>query len=278
MSICTAAQAVESVSYWVGYYEKASSKYVNRRDKAVFELDKGSANMTYFGQYCGIQGGAWCAMMVATAIAEACGDNKTDAKKVMHGVWPYAACNQLYDAAPANMKGKRGSWNPIPGDVIIFSSNGTTREHTGMVYLVEGNYVYTIEGNSSNMCKKRSYPKTSSYIWGYVRPAYAAGGGAPNVKKEQYGPKCCSDPELHELSKGCAGAEVYVLQCFLRGAGITGSNGKVIEADGEFGPSTKIAVQNLQGKLGLTQDGCVGKDTWTAILKHAWVSQIESTT
>lgn len=268
MSICTAKQAVEAISYWVGYYEKASRDYSETRAKSAFEKNKGSANYTYPGYLCGIQTGAWCAMMVSTAVYEACGSSKTDAKKALHGVWPYAACNQLYDAAPSNMKGRRGSWTPKAGDVIVFSSNGTTREHTGMVYDVDSTYVYTIEGNSSNMCRKRSYPLTSSYIWGYVRPAYADGGGTPNVKTEQYGKVCLTNPELHELSKGCAGPEVAAVQRMLRGAGITGSNGKAVDVDGEFGPSTKVAVINMQKKLGLSADGEVGKDTWTAMLKR----------
>ena len=266
MSICTAAQAVEAMSYWIGYYEKASTKYVKSREKSVFELDKGSANYTYAGYLCGIQGGAWCAMQVSTAISEACG-NAADAKTVMYGIWPYAACNQLYDAAPSSAKGRRGAWTPKPGDIIIFSSNGSTREHTGMVYSVSGSYVYTIEGNSSNMCKKRSYLITSSYIWGYVRPKYKADDSLPDVTVEQYGAEVCKDPSLHLLSKGCAGNEVKTLQRILYAKGIKDSSGKAIAVDGDFGKSTQQAVKTLQTSLGLTADGYVGKDTWTKMLR-----------
>ena len=77
----------------------------------------------------------------------------------------------------AGAPGRRGYWNPKPGDVIVFTDNGTTRTHTGMVYAVDGTYVYTYEGNSSNMCRKRSYLLTSTYIYGYIRPAYADASG-----------------------------------------------------------------------------------------------------
>jgi len=263
MSKCTAAQAVEAMLYWVGYCEKASSTYSTYRDKKYFALNAGSANYTYAGYLCGIQGGAWCAMQVSTAIYEACGSTKSDAKAVMHGVWPYSACNQLYDAAPSSYKGRRGSWTPKPGDVIIFSDNGTTRTHTGMVYAADSTYVYTIEGNSSNMCKKRSYLLTSSWIWGYVRPAYAAGSD-PVVPTEQYGAVCCKDPELHILSKGCAGPEVKTIQRIIYARGID----RDMVVDGDFGKKTEAAVKTLQKMVNVYADGYVGAKTWAAVLKN----------
>jgi len=262
MSKCTAAQAIARAEYYDGYFEKATKAYVNRNDKAVFALDKGSNNYTWFGQVCGVQGGAWCAMMVSTAVLEACGGSVADARTVMHGVWPYTACNQLYDAAPSGYKGRRGQWTPKPGDVIVFSSDGSTREHTGMVYAVQGGYVYTIEGNSSNRCQKRSYLLTSSWIWGYVRPLYAA-GVEPVLPVYQYGPVVCKDPELHLLTKGCAGPEVKTIQRIIYARGID----RDMVVDGDFGKRTKTGVINLQQLLGLDRDGEVGALTWTAALK-----------
>lgn len=277
MSKCTAAQAVEAMSYWLGYYEKESESYSHYREKKYFDVDAGHNNWTYPGYLCGINGQPWCAMTVSTAIYEACGNEKSTAKQIMHGVWPYAACNQMWDAAPSNYKGRRGAWKPIPGDVIIFSNDGTTREHTGMVYYVDNTYVYTIEGNSGDQCRKRSYLLTCDYIYGYVRPLYASGGGGTVVPPELYGKKCCSDPELHELSKGCAGPEVLAAQAIMRGLGVKGSNGKVVEADGDFGPSTKVATQFFQkdylGFSGKDVDGEWGHDTWTAALKKVWLDE-----
>lgn len=256
VGICTAAQSVEAMQYWLGYCEKASSKYVSRRDKDVFELDKGSANMTYAGYYCGVQGGAWCAMMVSTAIAEACGNSKEYAKKVMHGLWPYTACNQLYDAAPAAYKGRRGSWTPARGDVIVFSSNGSTREHTGMVEDCDGLYVYTIEGNKSNMCKRCTYKLTDSYIYGYVRPLYSDAKTGGTTGGTSY----------PTLKYGATGADVVALQKKLISLGYScGSAG----ADGEFGAATLAAVKLFQKKNGLEADGIVGPQTWNALNKDS---------
>lgn len=72
---------------------------------------------------------------------------------------------------------------PKEGDQIFFSSNGefTGVYHTGLVYHVDANYVYTIEGNTSQsqkvipnggaVCKKQ-YSRTAKSIYGYGRPEY----------------------------------------------------------------------------------------------------------
>lgn len=267
MSKCTAAQALEAFEYWLGYYEKANASYATSREKAVFEKNKGSGNYTFAGQLCGVQGQPWCAAQVSTAIYDACGKSQADAKEVMYGLWPYVACNQLWDAAPTNMRGRRGYWNPKPGDVIIFTDNGTSRDHTGMVYAVDGTYVYTYEGNSSNMCRKRSYLLTSSYIYGYVRPAYKE-AALPTIPGELYGAIVCKDPELHLLSKGCAGPEVKTLQRILYAKGITDDDGKLISVDGDFGKKTEQAFKKLQKLLILEADGKCGKDSWPKMLKE----------
>ncbi len=263
MAKCTAAQAVKAFQYYEGYYEKASSLYASTREKSAFVLNKGANNYTYMSYLCGVQGQPWCAATVTTAIYDACGEDKSVAKEVMYGVWPYVACNQLYDAAPSSMKGRRGAWTPKAGDIIVFSDNGSTRTHTGMVYAADKTYVYTIEGNSANMVRKRSYPLTSSYIWGYVRPNYAASSGnEPEPTGDLYGKVVYSDIGLHELSKGCAGPEVSTIQRIIFARGIN----RNLVVDGEFGPATKTGVQALQKQLGLNADGVVGKDTWKQAL------------
>mgnify|MGYP002622609364 CR=1 FL=1 len=253
MSICTAAQAVKRMEYYIGYYEKSSSKYVTRNDTGVFTLDKGSGNYTYFGNVCGINPGAWCAMLISTAIYEACGDSKADAKTVLWGVWPYAACNQLYDAAPSGAKGRRGSWTPKAGDVIVFTYDGSTRNHTGMVYKTDSTTVYTIEGNSGDKCQKKSYKLTDSTIYGYVRPKYADAATATTKEK-------CT-VSTYVIKKGSVGMGVIAVQAALNALGF--SCGK---ADGEFGADTEKAVKSFQKTNGLTADGEVGTKTLEKLL------------
>ena len=262
---CTAAQAVSAFAYWLGYYEKASAEYASTRDKSAFEKNKGSANFTYAGYLCSVQGQPWCAAQVTTAIHDACGSSKAEAREVMWGVWPYVNCAQLWDAAPENMRGRRGAWTPVPGDVIVFTDDGVCRTHTGMVYAVDETYVYTYEGNSSNMCRKRSYLLTSAYIYGYVRPSYED-AEPPVIPGELYGPAVSTDPALHFLSKGCAGPEVKTVQRILYAKGITDDAGGCISADGDFGKKTEQAVKKVQKLLGVEADGKVGANTWPKLL------------
>ena len=98
-----------------------------------------------------------------------------------------------------------------------------------------------------------------------------SGSGATSAQQKpsvNYGPVCCSDPELHQLSEGCCGPEVKTVQRILRACGINGSDGKDIYVDGEFGPITAYAVRTLQGKLGILQDALVGKITWGKLLRE----------
>lgn len=263
MSKCTAAQAVSAFAYWLGYLEKASAEYASSRNKECFRKNPGSNNYTYAGHLCGVQGQPWCAAQVSTAIYDAC-DNARDAKSVLWGVWPYVRCDQLYDAAPEYAKGRRGSWGPISGDVIVFGR--ASRDHTGMVYAADSNYVYTYEGNSSNKCQKRCYRKTDDWIWGYVRPDYADGENL-NIPGEKYGVAISYDPVLHLLSKGCAGPEVSTVQRLCFAMGIASTDGGSLEIDGIFGPDTKAAVISAQKFFGIDPDGEVGKFTWTKFLK-----------
>ena len=271
MSKCTAAQAVAAMEYYLNYYEKATSAYASSRDKSVFPLNKGSANYTYFGYFTGAQAQPWCAATVTTAIYDACG-NKTDAKAVMYGVYPYLACNQVWDAAPDNKKywghyqrwtlgkGYRKYYYPQAGDIIVFTDDTKTRSHTGMVYACDNTYVYTIEGNSGNMCRKRSYKLTDSYIYGWIRPDYAASTETVKTTVEQYGTSLSIG--LHVLSKGTAGAEVKTLQALLNAFG-----GAKLTVDGIFGAATKDALIAYQKTKGLTQDGICGEKTWGKLLK-----------
>ena len=66
--------------------------------------------------------------------------------------------------------------------------------HTGLVYKVDSNYVYTIEGNTSGasgvvangggVCRKK-YPLNSNYIVGYGRPNYSLVNDNGNTEMEE---------------------------------------------------------------------------------------------
>ena len=66
---------------------------------------------------------------------------------------------------------------------------------------------------------------------------------------------------LDTLQQGSSGTQVKTLQRILYAR-----IGSSIEVDGDFGAKTKAGVIKVQKQLGLSTDGVVGKNTWTALL------------
>lgn len=65
---------------------------------------------------------------------------------------------------------ERGDTNnkPIPGDYVFFDwDGGTDPDHVGAVLCVEGNFLYTIEGNSGGKVAVNRYPLSDKRIVGY---------------------------------------------------------------------------------------------------------------
>ena len=112
----------------------------------------------------------WCACFVSWCANE-CG-------YIENGIIPkYAYC-----PTGADWFKDRGQWaerdiTPEPGMIIFFDwarggrQDGET-DHTGIVEKVENGRVYTIEGNSGNACRERSYPLGWHEIYGYGIPNY----------------------------------------------------------------------------------------------------------
>ena len=89
-----------------------------------------------------------------------------------------------------NLQAAASAWNGLPnvdcggiviirpkeGDIIFFDwqSNGFigTADHVGIVEKVVGNTVYTIEGNSGDMCRERTYEIGAADILGFGVPMY----------------------------------------------------------------------------------------------------------
>lgn len=64
--------------------------------------------------------------------------------------------------------GARGYKNIAPGDAIFFDWDGDGgADHVGIVIGTDGSRVYTVEGNSGDACKIKSYDLNSGYIKGY---------------------------------------------------------------------------------------------------------------
>ena len=73
---------------------------------------------------------------------------------------------------------ERGQWRsrdyePSPGDIIFFDweSDGLA-DHVGIVEKVENGLIYTVEGNTGDVCAERRYTLRAVSIYGYGLPLY----------------------------------------------------------------------------------------------------------
>ena len=108
----------------------------------------------------------WCAIFVSW-VADQCGYLDTGVLPKMEGVRPYV-----------DWFIERGQWQgrdyePSPGDIIFFDweSDGLA-DHVGIVEKVEDGLIYTIEGNTGDVCAERRYTLGSAPVYGFGLPLY----------------------------------------------------------------------------------------------------------
>jgi len=66
-----------------------------------------------------------------------------------------------------------GGYTAKPGDIIFFDWDGDgISDHVGIVECVEGEFIHTIEGNTSDSVARRSYRLDSGRIMGFGVPVY----------------------------------------------------------------------------------------------------------
>ena len=102
----------------------------------------------------------WCATFISW-VANQVGILNTNIPK-------FAGCGTGKNWFVNQGKWKGRGYVPQPGDVIFFTwSHNGRAQHVGFVESSDGVNVYTIEGNSSDKCLRRSYPINSPDILGY---------------------------------------------------------------------------------------------------------------
>ena len=108
----------------------------------------------------------WCACFVSWC-ADQCG-------YIDSGVIPkFAGCVNGSQWFKDRGQWQDGSFTPEAGQIIFFDWEGDGEtDHVGIVERCENGVVYTVEGNSGDACRQRSYPVGSSSIYGYGIPAY----------------------------------------------------------------------------------------------------------
>ena len=200
----------------VGYvpYSGKKTKYAEELDKVDFF--NGPKN-----------GYDWCCCFVAWLFEHTWG--KATAQKML-----YLPEKSLGAACPfvADYYINNKAWYAVPqvGDQILFGDR-RDEDHTGIVWKVTANYVYTIEGNAgggNGKVMKRQYALTNGWISGYGRPNWSV--VASVEPKPEPKPEPAPKPTVP----------------------------KIIEEDGIFGPASTKAMQKW---LGLDQTGRIpGQD------------------
>ena len=107
----------------------------------------------------------WCACFVSWC-ANKCGYLDTFIPK-------FAGCSTGVQWFKARNQWADRTITPEPGMIIFFDwDRDGVPDHTGIVEKSENGYIYTIEGNAADSCRKRQYTVGYSYIFGYGIPAY----------------------------------------------------------------------------------------------------------
>lgn len=235
-----------------GYLEKSKQAY-NKNPNILYDksLGAGSDNVTKYGkemheiypQTMDLSA-AWCDCFIDWCFVKTYGIEK--AKEMLCGFDDYTVSSSNYFK-------KEKRWvvkDPVPGDQVFFK-NEKRICHTGLVYKVDGRYIYTIEGNTSNKgilvinggcVAKKKYPLSYHNLAGYGRPKYDVpstciyGDRNYNVKLLQ----------IRLMSKG------YQLPRF--------------GVDGDFGNETLKAVKQFRVDNDLKVGSSFDKECWIKIL------------
>lgn len=172
----------------VGYLEKETPEFLddplrNPGDKNFTKYARDMDALTGFYNT-PKQGSPWCDVFVDWCFVQSYGRETARAMLCQPEQSKGAGCR--YSLGYYREQGRTVE-NPQPGDQIFFQCDGRVC-HTGLVTAVDGERVYTVEGNTSSepgvvanggCVRRKSYPLDSPSIAAYGRPDYALAGEAP---------------------------------------------------------------------------------------------------
>lgn len=158
---------------------------------------------------------------------------------------------------------------PKIGDIVTFVWNYAGRyynhdkyysDHVGIVYAVDSNNIYTIEGNAgasndTSTVKYKSYSRTSGAINGYFRPNYDT---AEKEEKQEVS-------KMNNLQKGDTGDSIIAYKTLLNQAYIYHIINTKVDNTNGFGEGTHKATLEFQKLYKLEEDGIAGAKTITAL-------------
>lgn len=150
----TREQIVNMAQTQVGYHEKRTGTPVEQLYPFQNSYD-GSDNWTKFHNDINVgQGVAWCGYFCYWVFYQILGQSFLKTDNFLHGIsGKGGGVNSWENAfASAGAYFSKGSYNPKPGDVVIFSSNDYVWSHCEIVADLSDypNYITTIGGNTTN--------------------------------------------------------------------------------------------------------------------------------
>ena len=103
----------------------------------------------------------WCALFISWC-ADKCGYLKSGAAP------KFALVSDGADWFVLRDQWRLVGDTPEPGDLIFFDwEQDGSRDHVGIVTAVVGDKVFTVEGNSSDLCRQKRYSLDDPVIYGY---------------------------------------------------------------------------------------------------------------
>lgn len=135
--------------------------YQESRRNFIVREDGSMQGYTRYGDWYGMPYEEWCAMFVLFCLR--------NAQLPESAVPGSPSCARWRDAlAEKGVYRTEADYVPQPGDLIFFRwSNGADPEHIGIVESVEGETIFTIEGNAGRAVRRRSYVLAQNCIAGY---------------------------------------------------------------------------------------------------------------
>ena len=266
----------------VGYLEKSVIAYKKNPD-IIYEKTAGAGydNYTKYGKemhdiYPSVMDfpAPYCDAFVDWCFYKAYG--VTTAKSLIGGNF------DDYTVASASMYDKKKALhtNPKVGDQVFFTKNGNIKGcyHTGLIYKVDKEYFYTIEGNTSSsagvvanggcVTKKKYSIAVYKGKTLFGRPKYDAGTASKETSKSDKEKTKTKAPAAAKptITFGTTGAQALALQKDLNYLGFKGANGKKLTEDGEIGDNSIYALKSFQKKYELFVDGIYGSKSYAKMI------------
>jgi len=169
----------------VGTVETPKGSNINKYAKFFDDLRKQGIDI-YNGAK---QGASWCDIFADYIYIQA--TSVTIATKMIYQ--PLNGCGAGCKFSAGYYRNNKAFYaTPEVGDQIFFGSAGK-ETHTGIVVKVTDKMVYTVEGNTDNQVKSKSYQKNNKNIAGYGRPNWSLAVKAMSADKPAEKPK--EDPK-----------------------------------------------------------------------------------